>query len=214
MDRLVRESSGSSAPPTSRTARYDRRVRIAVSGSHRVGKSTLVERVGEELPDHVTVEEPYYLLEEDGYECAESPSLEDFEEQLKRSLLEIEEGPADAIFDRCPADILAYLATHDDGDSFDPDDWLDEARAAMKTLDLVVFVPIEARDRIRVPAHEDAGLRQAVDDELREILVDDRWGFEVEVLVVEGDPGERVAQIMARVERGARRGKMQRPKKR
>jgi predicted ATPase len=42
-------------------------MRIAFSGSHRVGKSTLVDRIAEALPTYTAVEEPYYLLEEEGY---------------------------------------------------------------------------------------------------------------------------------------------------
>src|SRR5689334_13113983 len=116
-------------------------MRIAFSGSHRVGKSTLLELVRDALPSHATIDEPYYLLEEDGYEFAASPSVEDFEAQLERSLETLAEAGADALFDRCPADILGYLFTHEDAASFDADDWLDRTRRAMQTLDLVVFVP-------------------------------------------------------------------------
>lgn len=78
-------------------------MRIAFSGSHRVGKSTLVEAVAERLPRHATVDEPYALLEEEGYECPEVPALEDFEAQLERSLAALEGGKRDVLFDRCPA---------------------------------------------------------------------------------------------------------------
>ena len=62
-------------------------MRIAFSGSHRVGKSTLLEHVAIALPGHTVVDEPYYLLEEDGYEAAEHPTVEDFVAQLERSLV-------------------------------------------------------------------------------------------------------------------------------
>ena len=65
-------------------------VRIAFSGSHRVGKSTLIERVAEALPSYAVVAEPYYLLEEEGYECSDPPSAEDFEAQLDRSIIEFD----------------------------------------------------------------------------------------------------------------------------
>jgi energy-coupling factor transporter ATP-binding protein EcfA2 len=120
-------------------------VRIAFSGSHRVGKSTLVELLAGALPHYTTVDEPYYLLEEEGYECSETPSVEDFEAQLERSLATLEEGERNVLFDRCPADIFAYLFAHDDAGAFDADEWLDRTREAMQTLDLVVFVPIEER---------------------------------------------------------------------
>jgi hypothetical protein len=176
-------------------------VRIAFSGSHRVGKSTLLELVSEALPDHETVTEPFYLLEEEGYEHTDPPSLEDFEAQLERSLDAIAEADDDALFDRCPADVLAYLLVHEDADSFELDDWLPRARAAMKTIDLVVFVPIEEKDRIALPAHEDAEQRLAVHEKLREILVDDSMRFRRQVLVAEGSPEARARRVMKRVER-------------
>ena len=61
-------------------------MRVAFSGTHRSGKSTLLEHVAERLPRYATVDEPYYLLEEEGYETAEEPSIQDFEAQLERSL--------------------------------------------------------------------------------------------------------------------------------
>jgi hypothetical protein len=176
-------------------------VRIAVSGSHRVGKSTLVEAIAEALPRHSSVDEPYSLLEEEGYEALEDPSIEDFEAQLERSLDALSEDEEDVVFDRCPADVLAYLLCHDEADAFDAEAWLGRVRKAMKTLDLVVFVPIEDDDRIALPAHEDAEHRLAVHDKLREILVDDAFGFRRDVLVVEGTVDERVRRVMKRASR-------------
>lgn len=164
-------------------------MRIAVSGAHRVGKSTLVEALGDALPKFVTVAEPYELLEEDGYESATPPTTEDFEAQLECSLEAFGDDQQNVIFDRCPADIVAYLS-----DSFDDDVWLDRVREAMQSLDLVVFVPIEARVQV-----ESDALRESVDEKLREILVDDSLGFGVEVMEVHGDVGSRVRQVMSRL---------------
>jgi hypothetical protein len=170
-------------------------MRIAFSGSHCVGKSTLLERIAEALPDHATVDEPYRLLEDEGHDFADPPSRDDFEAQLERSLAALEEADGDALFDRCPADLFAYLRAHEDADDFDEGDWIDRAREAMQTLDLVVFVPIEAPDRVPVPAHEDRGYRRAVDDQLHELLVADALGFAIELLTVHGDPDARAAQV-------------------
>lgn len=174
-------------------------VRIAFSGSHRVGKSTLLEGLAGSLPGYATVDEPYKLLEEDGYECSETPSLEDFEAQLERSLAAVAEGEENVLFDRCPADILAYLLAHADADAFESEAWTERAREAMQTLDLVVFVPIEERDRIALPPHEDAEYRLAVHEKLHQLLVDDALGSETEVLTVRGDVAARVDQVMARI---------------
>ena len=39
-------------------------MRIAFSGAHRTGKSTLLAGVAERLPGYATVDEPYRLLDE------------------------------------------------------------------------------------------------------------------------------------------------------
>src|SRR5262245_33040668 len=177
-------------------------MRIAISGTHRSGKTTLVEALSDLLPDHETMEEPYRLLEEEGFSFAAPPSLEDFEAQLERSIACLEESGADVVFDRCPADFLAYLLTHDDADAFDLEAWLPRARAALRTLDLVVFVPVETRERIVRSASDDADGRLGVDGQLEQILVDDRFGLDTDVLVVSGDLCARVHQVMARVRIG------------
>ena len=174
-------------------------MRIAFSGSHRVGKSPLIERLADAVPRYAVVDEPYYLLEEEGYECAQPPSLEDFEAQLERSLVAVEEGEPNVLFDRCPADIFAYLLAHDDASAFEPDEWLERTREAMQTLDLVVLVPIEESDRIGLPSHEDSEYRLAVHEKLHALLVDDALGFEADVLTVHGDVRARVEQVMARI---------------
>jgi predicted ATPase len=178
-----------------------RAMRIAFSGSHRVGKTTLVERVADALPGYATVDEPYHLLEADGYQFADQPSLDDFEAQLERSLAALDDDARDVLFDRCPADMLAYLLVHDDAARFDLDDWLEPVRDAMQTLDLVVFIPIEDTDRIALAPHDDAEHRCAVHDKLCDLLLDDALGFDAEVLMVTGDLRERVDKVMARIRR-------------
>ena len=172
-------------------------MRIAVCGTHSSGKSTLVEGLSDRLPKYRTVEEPYYLLVDEGYDFPELPSIEDFELQLKRSIESLGEDEPDVLFDRCPADLLAYLLVHEESEAFDLGRWLPPAQAAVETLDLIVFLPVEERDRIALPASEDADLRMRVDEKLREILLEDSFDFDVEVLEVTGPLQERVRQVMA-----------------
>lgn len=175
-------------------------MRIAFVGSHRVGKSTLLATIAELLPGYTTVDEPYYLLEEEGYQSSEPPSLEDFEAQLERSLLAIEHSEANTLFDRCPADILAYLLVHDDASAFDGDAWSERTREIMSMLDLIIFVPVESPDRIPLPAHEDRRQRRAVHDKLHELLLEGALEIEAGVVRVQGSTRERVEQIRARIE--------------
>jgi predicted ATPase len=173
-------------------------MKIAVAGSHRVGKSTLVEELSRSLPGTRTVDEPYRLLEDESHEVADVPAVEDFELQLERSIQCLSGEEGDVLFDRSPVDLVAYLLTHDDADAFDLGDWLPRVRTAMAELDLVVYVPIEDPDRIPV-ARSDAAWRARVDAALRAILVDDPWDLAVPVLEVTGSVRDRVHQVLARL---------------
>ena len=42
-------------------------MRIGISGTHGTGKTTLAEELCAHLPGHVTADEPYYLLEGEGF---------------------------------------------------------------------------------------------------------------------------------------------------
>jgi predicted ATPase len=174
-------------------------MRIAISGAHFSGKSTLVGDLADALPTYSAVEEPYVLLAEEGYEFSEMPSVEEFELQLERSIECLDEREPDVLFDRCPADLLAYLLTHADADAFDLERWLPRIRAAMGKLDLVVFLPVEGRDRIPLPSSEDATLRRKVDAELRDILLEDSFDFDVDVIEVTGARAERVQQVLEHI---------------
>ncbi|RYZ40895.1 MAG: hypothetical protein EOO71_14180 [Myxococcaceae bacterium] len=179
-------------------------MRIAVSGTHRAGKSTLIEELSELLPDHVTVDEPYHQMEEEGHAFAEVPSVEDFEAQLARSIASLEEASGDVLFDRCPVDFLGYLLAHEDRDTFDLEAWLPRVRDALRKLDLIVLVGIERPDRIVRAASDDEGLRREVDEQLKELLLDDPYGFEVEVLEVEGAPRARAKQVLEHLPEASR----------
>ena len=180
-------------------------MRIAISGTHRSGKSTLLAALASALPRYETVDEPYALMEEEGYEFAHPPSFEDFVAQLERSISELGDAGEDVLFDRSPLDFLAYLANHEDADSFELDEWLPAVREALRGLDLLVFVPIEAPDRIRFSRADDEGeSRAAVHEKLEALLLEDPHELGVEVLVVDGDPETRARAVLRRVtSRGA-----------
>lgn len=62
-------------------------MRIAVSGAHRTGKTTLVSDLVASLPTFSAVDEPYYLLENEEHSFAEIPGFDDFELQLDHGRL-------------------------------------------------------------------------------------------------------------------------------
>jgi predicted ATPase len=175
-------------------------MRIAISGTHRTGKSTLVAALSERLPDYDAVEEPYALLEEDGHAFAHPPTVEDFVAQLERSIAELCASGKNRLFDRSPVDFLAYMACHEQADPAELERCLPRVREALGRLDFLVFVPIEARDRIRFsPDEDESGSRAAVHEKLEEWLLDDPHELGVEVLVVEGDVASRARAVLRRV---------------
>lgn len=161
-------------------------MRIAVSGAHRTGKTTLVEALGDRLRGYTVLEEPYLELEADGFEFSDPPTIEDFEAQLRHSLAQLADAPANAILDRCPLDFLAYLRAIDP--DYDTDAWHDDVTTAMEGIDLLVLVPIE--HHVVVAAHEDRRLRTEMDSALRDLLPED-------ALEVSGRPEQRLQQILA-----------------
>src|SRR5580692_12564345 len=119
-------------------------MRVGISGAHGTGKTTLAGALSARLPGHVTVDEPYYLLEEEGYDFGFPPSLEDYRALLARSLQSLSSPPLlpGIVFDRTPLDYLAYLAAT----GADPSDEASAAalRPAFAGLDLLVITPVTA----------------------------------------------------------------------
>jgi hypothetical protein len=173
-------------------------VRIAVSGTHSTGKSTLVAALGERLPDHTIVAEPYEVLVERGYEFAHPPNVEDFVVQLKQSLLSLRRRSPNRIFDRCPLDFVGYIAASPGAERFDLEAWRGPIARAMQSLDLVVVVHA---DPVHDPAIavEDPVWRLAVDDALRDIVDDDDFDLcdGVDTLILDGPWEHRVERVLA-----------------
>jgi hypothetical protein len=170
----------------------DAKMRIAISGAHGTGKTSLWERLSGFLPDYESYEEPYYQLEGEGHAFTGAPSLRDFELQLERSIQNISSSGQNGLFDRCPADFLAYLLCHKHSAGFDLEPWMARVREAMATLDHVLYVPIERPDRISIPKSEGRELRRCVDGKLQDLLLENRMGFGCKVTEVTGPLEERV----------------------
>src|SRR5215831_10579764 len=169
-------------------------MRIAVSGSHATGKSTLLVELTRLLHDVTAVEESYHLLTEQGHAFGDPPTIEDFELLFEHSIATLAAAhPEPVIFDRSPADYLAYLAAL--RPRLARPDLVRAAAAALATLDLVVYVPVERPDRVHAP--EAPRLRRRVDAVLRDMLVNQAWGFAVPVVEVGGTLHQRTTQLAA-----------------
>ena len=156
-------------------------VRIAVSGTHCSGKSTLIEDFLAAHADFVHEPEPYeWLVDFYGESMSAEPEAYDFYRQLEISTERLCGYPPGSrmIAERSPIDFLAYLRAWTDlrrsGDASDlMETSLELVRAGMQHVDLLVVLPLDDSDRIVVPEDEDLELRSAMDDQLLELIHSD-----------------------------------------
>lgn len=176
-------------------------MRIAVSGTHSTGKTTLIGDFVNQYPHYETVHEPYWELVQLGTVFAAQPSIEDFELQLEHGIAgSLRNGSMDVLFDRCPLDLIAYLEvlSEQEGQEWLPSGkMLQNIETVLSALDLIVFLPITGPD---LPGRiaEYRGLRRAVDDRLKEFLHEDSLGLLgnfPKIAELEGSRIERVKQL-------------------
>jgi len=160
-------------------------MRIAVSGAHCVGKTTLIEEFLATHPEFAHEPEPYTVLVEDyGEEFSGEPSVEDFRRQLEFSVERISKyAPGEnVICERCPIDFIAYI------NALDPSYASPRLQPISKYVDLIVYLPIENDDDVDYPK-----LRTAVDRRLSAILIDDDLALiDVPVIEVRGSTARRL----------------------
>ena len=172
-------------------------MRIAISGSHATGKSTVLLELKRRLAHVTLVEEPYYQLLAAGHAFSDPPTIEDFETLFEASVATFAASrPGPVAFDRSPADYLAYIAARRPGTALVEE--IAATAAAMATLDLVAYVPVERPDRIDVA--DAPRLRRHVDALLRDMLINQAWGFAVPVVEVRGTPFQRATQLADHIE--------------
>jgi hypothetical protein len=156
-------------------------MRIAVSGTHGSGKSTLIDDFVDVRPDYDHEQEPYWALVQQGVPFADGPAMDDLELQLEQGIDMILACAAEprVIFDRCPIDFIAYLEVLGEREGIE---WtptgklLARMERAMASLDLLVFLPLSVPDDIRSRI-EFPRLRADVDARLKQIVRDDTLGF-------------------------------------
>lgn len=177
-------------------------MRIALSGTHCSGKTTLAHDFAAAHRDYVPIPEPYELLGE----LYDDPTADDFHRQLEVSVETLRGcGPgANAIAERSPLDFLAYiLALHDlrrGSRSFPPiEPAVALAASGLAHIDLLVVLPLNDSDGIACPDDEDVELRDAMNERLLELITTDEFdllsGGNVRVIEVEGTPRQRLAAV-------------------
>jgi AAA domain len=149
-------------------------MRIAVSGTHCIGKSTLIDEFLRTYTDFTHEPEPYIVLVEDfGEEFSEQPCVEDFYRQLEFNVDRLRQHARGerVIYERCPIDFLAYI---DALDCESRETALPLVSDAIQHLDLIVYLPLDDNDSADF---EYPKLRKAVDRRLSEVFRADRFGI-------------------------------------
>ncbi len=193
-------------------------MRIAISGSHSLGKSTLVHDWLAANPTYLREQEPYRVLR-DWYDI-------EFRQKSTRlhngiqlyynvsRVMRYAIATENVIFDRAPVDYIAYSQYTANHSTTDIDNAFIESmvpivREALKRIDVLVFLPITEKWQVEM---EDDGIRpvdhpyrKEVDNLFKEIYRDGR--FQVmnsknvpRLVELWGPPGERIeklAQIVA-----------------
>lgn len=169
-------------------------MRIAVSGSHCTGKSTLIDEFLLTHPDFIHEPEPYSVLVELGEEFSAEPSVEDFLRQLEFNFERLKQHNrgTKVIYERCPIDFLAYIECLKHNDT----NLASRVSEAIQHLDLIVYLPID--NSIEVNEDEFPKLRKAVDRRLSVIYREDE--FNVSVIEATGPTQNRLRILEAAIQ--------------
>ncbi|CAN5408909.1 hypothetical protein BH10PSE19_BH10PSE19_03710 [soil metagenome] len=182
-------------------------MRIAVSGTHFMGKSTLIEDFIKKHPNYKTEIEPYYKLQEEKVmDLSLEPSLDSLLEQLDYSIEQLNNhaNERNIIFDRCPLDFISYvmcIADHDDIDinKSEVSERFPDIKSALNNLDLIVFLPITKEQLIEY-TEDNPAYRKAANKNFKKIYRDDIWDIfpkydHPKVIEISGDRLERIKKL-------------------
>lgn len=178
-------------------------MRIVVSGTHATGKSTLITDFARQHSEFTVLPDPFELLDE----AWDSPNTAMFTAQLRIAADRLVSDDQDEclIAERGPIDFLAYLlAMAELTDSPVSDDLVARATAmsvaALRTVDLLVVLPLTSGDPIHVGDDEYPELRDAMNDMLLDLIDDtDVIGSQLTVAEITGDPAARLTALEALV---------------
>ncbi len=182
-------------------------MRIAVSGTHFMGKSTLIEDFIRIHPDYRGEIESYLKLQDEKeMELALEPSLDSLMEQLDYSIKQLNKyaNERNIIFDKCPIDYIAYAMYVADQDLIDINDSevferFDQVKEALNNLDLIVFIPMTKEHHVEY-TEENPHHRKMVDKYFKEIYRDDLYDLfpsydHPKIIEIYGDPLTRVRKL-------------------
>ena len=178
-------------------------MRIAISGAHCCGKSTLIDAFLLKHDDYIHEPEAYEALQDlHGETFAAEPSADDFYRQLEYQIVRLQQYNVGdrIIFERSPADYLAYLLALVDLNRETADIELAErsiemVRDAITLLDIIMFLPAGGS----VDDSEDPQLRRVVNRLLENIILNDEYDMFTAkrpmILEASGDTQERLRRL-------------------
>ena len=187
-------------------------MRVAVSGTHSVGKSTLAADIHKTFAGYGHEEEPYRALR-DVYPIKFGKQSTRYCNgiQLFFNISRMQQYASKAsrvVFDRSPVDYIAYslyTAHHKqtDLDGAFVASLIEPVREALRFLDLIVFVPVSHQHPMHLEADgirlADKEYRWEVDRHFKRIYRDGLYdlfaGKAPEVLEVQGSRDERIEQL-------------------
>ena len=189
-------------------------MRVAVSGSHSTGKSTLIAAFAAKRPQYVYEPEAYEVLADDiALTSSEGPDSEGLAALLEytASVLANHQRGATVIFERSPVDYLAYAAASRSMAASECAEFMRAyvpmVRDSIRNLDMIVLLPVSGKGPIASRPGENERFRERVDDELRRALIDDDYDLFVDgdapvVLELSPFPDQQLAELMRRTEVG------------
>ncbi|MGN6186474.1 MAG: AAA family ATPase [Thermoanaerobaculia bacterium] len=173
-------------------------MRIAISGTHCSGKSTLIEDFLARHRDYVHEPEPYEWLDE---AISDEVTTDDFWRQLEISVDRLRTYARDAnvIAERSPIDFIAYMLALDEHDSQTIASAAELAAEGLAHIDLLVVLPLNDRDGIECPESEDLELREAMNEQLLELTTTDAYSLfasaSPRIVEIRGTPEQRLRML-------------------
>ena len=147
-------------------SRKGNKMRIAISGAHSQGKSTLVRDRVNRHPHYAREKEPYRVLHHEGYKIRFRDQCSKLDNGIQMYYIigqvnAYQKHTDCVIFDRCPVDYIAYSQYTADCKTSDINDayvkaMVPHARESLQHLDLLVFLPITNAWPVKM---EDDGIR-------------------------------------------------------
>ena len=156
-------------------------MRLAVSGSHGTGKSTLIAAFLDLRPDYAHEPEAFETIGDDvDLRDAEGPTAEGLHallEHTARALAQYTPGTC-VVHERSPADYLAYAsASRRSWPKGTVEEFLsdhaDVVRSSLRHLDAIALAPVSVHVLPR--PDDDERFRKRVDEHLRRVLLDDEY---------------------------------------